>query len=86
MPNAPPAPDLALLRALVDLNATNAGRGLPELAARIGLDSGAVVVDAAGEVFGDAPNLAARAQSAAEPGTMLVTAAVRQQVAGLVHR
>jgi class 3 adenylate cyclase len=69
---------LTLLRALEDLNATNDGRGLPALAARIGLDSGAVVVDSAGEVFGDAPNLAARAQSAAEPGTMLVTAAVQR--------
>src|ERR1700729_770433 len=74
---------LAILRALEDLNAANAGRGLPALAARIGLDSGPVVVDSYGEVFGDAPNLAARVQSAAEPGTMLVTAAVWRQVAGL---
>ena len=74
---------LTLLRALEDLNAANAGRGLPPLAARIGLDSGPVVVDSTGEVFGDTPNLAARVQSAAEPGTMLVTAAVRRQVAGL---
>jgi class 3 adenylate cyclase/tetratricopeptide (TPR) repeat protein len=74
---------LTLLRALEDLNASNAGRGLPALAARIGLDSGPVVVDSTGEVFGDAPNVAARAQSEAEPGTILVTAAVRRQVAGL---
>jgi class 3 adenylate cyclase/tetratricopeptide (TPR) repeat protein len=74
---------LAILRALEDLNAANAGRGLPALAARIGLDSGPVVVDSSGEVFGDAPNLAARVQTAAEPGTMLVTAAVWRQVAGL---
>jgi tetratricopeptide (TPR) repeat protein len=65
------------------LNAANAGRGLPALAARIGLDSGPVVVDSTGEVFGDAPNLAARVQGATEPGTMLVTAAVWRQVAGL---
>ncbi len=30
---------------------------------------GPVVVDATGEVFGDAPNVAARTQAAAEPGT-----------------
>ena len=74
---------LAILRALEDLNAANAGRGLPALAARIGLDSGPVVVDSTGEVFGDAPNLAARVQNATAPGTMLVTAAVWRQVAGL---
>ena len=74
---------LAILRALDDLNAANAGRGRPPLAARIGLDSGPVVVDSSGEVFGDAPNLAARVQGAADPGTMLVTAAVWRQVAGL---
>jgi len=74
---------LAILRGLADLNAANAGRELPSLAARIGLDSGPVVVDSTGEVFGDAPNIASRVQSAAEPGTMLVTAAVRRQVAGL---
>ena len=44
---------------------------------------GPVVVDAAGEVFGDAPNVAARVQRRAEPGTVLVTAAVQRQTAGL---
>ncbi len=74
---------LAIQRALADLNARNAKTGAPELAARIGLDIGPVVVDAAGEVFGDAPNVAARVQGAAEPGTVLVTAAVQRQTAGL---
>ena len=74
---------LAIQRALADLNARNARTGAPELAARIGLDTGPVVVDAAGEVFGDAPNVAARVQAAAEPGTVLVTAAVQRQTAGL---
>ena len=74
---------IAIFRALEELNVANEGRGLPALAARIGLDSGPAVVDSAGEVFGDAPNVAARVQSAAEPGAMLVTAAVRRQVAGL---
>jgi class 3 adenylate cyclase len=74
---------LEILRALKDLNAANAARELPELAVRIGLHSGQVVVDSTGEVFGDAPNIAARVQSAAGPRMMLVTAAVRRQVAGL---
>ncbi len=74
---------LAIFRALDELNAKNVARGLPALAARIGLESGPVVVDQTGEVFGDAPNVAARVQSAAEPGTLLVTAGVQRQVAGL---
>ena len=59
---------LAIQRALVEINTRNASKGAPELSARIGLDSGQVVVDATGEVFGDAPNIAARVQGAAEPG------------------
>ena len=74
---------LAIQRALADLNARNAGRAAPQLAARIGLESGQVVVDATGEVFGEAPNVAARVQAAAEPGTVLVTASVQRQTAGL---
>ena len=74
---------LAIQRALFDLNARNAAKGAPELSARIGLESGPVVVEAAGEVFGDAPNIAARVQAAAEPGSVLITVNVQRQVAGL---
>src|SRR5208282_3820457 len=74
---------LAIQRALAELNARNAGTRAPQLIARIGLESGPVVVDATGEVFGDAPNIAARVQGAAEPGAILVTAAVQRQTAGL---
>ena len=73
---------LAIQRALADLNARNAGRR-PQLVARIGLASGQLVVDATGEVFGEAPNIAARVQGAAEPGAILVTATVQRQTAGL---
>src|SRR5271166_6479153 len=74
---------LAIQRALAELNARNAGTRAPQLIARIGLESGPVVVDATGEVFGEAPNVAARVQGAAEPGAILVTAAVQRQTAGL---
>jgi class 3 adenylate cyclase len=74
---------LAIQRALADLNVRNARSGAPELSARIGLECGSVVVDAAGEVFGEAPNVAARVQAAAEPGSVLVTGSVQRQVAGL---
>jgi class 3 adenylate cyclase len=74
---------LAIQRALSELNAKNAGTGAPELSVRIGLESGPVVVDATGEVFGDAPNVAARVQGAAEPGAIFITATVQRQTAGL---
>ena len=74
---------LAIQRALAELNRKNAGSGCPELVARIGVESGAVVVDAAGEIFGDAPNIAARVQALAEPGAVIVTARVQRQTAGL---
>jgi class 3 adenylate cyclase len=74
---------LAIQRSLGELNSRNAESAMPELAARIGLETGPVVIDATGEVFGEAPNIAARVQAAAEPGTVLVTSAVQRQVAGL---
>jgi class 3 adenylate cyclase len=74
---------LAIQRALAELNARNAGGRAPQLSARVGLDSGSVVVDATGEVFGEAPNIAARVQALAEPGAVVVTANVHRQVAGL---
>ena len=74
---------LSIQRALAELNRKNAGSGKPSLNARIGLETGPVVVDAAGEIYGDAPNIAARVQALAEPGAVLVTARVQRQVAGL---
>jgi class 3 adenylate cyclase len=60
---------LAIQRALADLDARNARSGAPKLSARIGIECGPVVVDAVGEVFGEAPNVAARVRAAAEPGS-----------------
>jgi class 3 adenylate cyclase len=74
---------LAVQRALAEINATNRGKSAPQLVTRIGLDSGPVVVEATGEVFGDAPNVAARVQALAEPGSVLITMNVQRQVAGL---
>jgi class 3 adenylate cyclase/predicted ATPase len=74
---------LSIQRALAELNRKNEGTGKPALAARIAIDSGPVVVDATGEIFGDVPNVAARAQAVAEGGSVVVTARVQRQVAGL---
>jgi tetratricopeptide (TPR) repeat protein len=59
----------------------------PKLAARIGIDSGSVVVGAGAggdaDVFGDTPNIAARVQGAAAPETILVTANTHRLISGL---
>jgi class 3 adenylate cyclase/tetratricopeptide (TPR) repeat protein len=61
--------------------------GRPKLTARVGIDSGAVVVGVGAgketDVFGEAPNIAARVQAAAEHGTVLITDAVHRLVSGL---
>ena len=58
-----------------------------KLTVRVGIDSGSVVVGAGAgkqaDVFGDTPNIAARVQAAAEPGTVLITAATHRLVSGL---
>ena len=74
---------LSIQRALTELSRKNEGTGNPVLSARIGLETGPAVVDAAGEIYGDVANIAARVQALAEPGTVLVTARVQRQVAGL---
>ena len=74
---------LTIQRSLTELNRKNEATGKPALAARIAMDTGPVVVDATGEIFGEVPNIAARAQALAEPGSVVVTARVQRQVAGL---
>ena len=74
---------LATHRTLTELNPINAGTRRPALAARITIDSGPVVIDAAGEIFGDLPNIVMQAKALAEPGVVLVTARVQRQVANL---
>ncbi len=74
---------LSIQRALGDVNRENIATGKPALQARIGIEIGPVVIDAAGEIYGDAPNIAARVQALAEPGTVVVTARVQREIAGL---
>src|SRR5947208_15362448 len=75
---------LSIQRALAAVNRKVTETGKPALNARIGIETGPVVVDAAGEIYGDAPNVAARVQALAEPGTVVVTARVQRQIAGLL--
>src|SRR5690348_2460939 len=75
---------LAILEAIPSLNQPSTR---PELSVRIGIDSGSVVVGASAgkqaDVFGDTPNIAARVQAAAEPGTVVITDATHRLVSGL---
>jgi class 3 adenylate cyclase len=75
---------LAMLEAISRLNERPSR---PKLSARVGIDSGTVVVGAGAgkdaEVFGHVPNIAARVQSAAEPDTVLITASAHRLISGL---
>jgi class 3 adenylate cyclase/predicted ATPase len=75
---------LAILEAIVHLNRQPAHA---QLAVRIGIDSGRVVVGSgtgnAVDAFGDTANIAARVQAAAEPGTVMISDATQRLVAGL---
>ena len=64
---------LAIQRGLSELSARNTRSGEPELAVRIGIDAGPVVVEPGGEVYGDTPNIASRVQALAAPGSVMVT-------------
>jgi class 3 adenylate cyclase len=75
---------LAIIDAIARLNEQSRRA---RLSARVGIDSGAVVVGkGAGQdadVFSDTPNIAARVQAAAEPDTVTITDAVHRLVSGL---
>src|SRR5262249_31932963 len=77
---------LAIVDAVEGLNAKAVERTV-RLRVRVGIHTGfAVVAQGGGEskdVFGDTPNIAARAQSAATPDTVVITAATHRLVAGL---
>ncbi|MGO9268153.1 MAG: AAA family ATPase [Candidatus Binataceae bacterium] len=77
---------LAILGAITQLNEQPAHA---KLAVRIGVDSGRVVVSAgagggqAVDAFGDAANIAARVQAAADPSTVMISEATQRLIAGL---
>ena len=53
------------------------------LQVRIGIHTGGVVISEDGDVFGETPNVAARIQTAAEPDTVVISAATHRLVSGL---
>jgi class 3 adenylate cyclase/tetratricopeptide (TPR) repeat protein len=75
---------LAIVDAISKLNEQS---GHAKLAIRIGIDSGLVVIGkGAGqeaEIFGDTPNIAARIETAAQPGTVAISDSTHRLVSGL---
>jgi class 3 adenylate cyclase len=75
---------LAILDAISKLNEQPAHA---KLFVRVGIDSGLVVVGAGAgqdaDVFGDTPNIAARVEAAAEPGTVMITDPTHRLISGL---
>ncbi len=79
---------LAILDAMLALNDTLVARDGMRLAVRVGLHTGTVVIGEMGGgtdvlALGDTTNIAARVQGAAEPDTVVVTAATQRLVAGM---
>jgi class 3 adenylate cyclase len=73
---------LAIFQELTALNSRLKAEAKPTLAARVGLHVGAVVIDAGSMAFGEVPNQAARVQSIAQVGEVLVSEDVHRLIAG----
>jgi class 3 adenylate cyclase/tetratricopeptide (TPR) repeat protein len=77
---------VAILDAISENNHPPAVHHKVELAVRVGIHTGHVVIDEGAQginAFGDVPNIASRVQTAAAPNTILITAPVLQLVSGL---
>src|SRR5262249_19294615 len=78
---------LAIVDEVAALNGRLVSEYRVKLAVRVGIQTGSVVMGRGGgegaDVFGDAPNVAPRVQSAAQPDPVVITAAVQELVAGL---
>ena len=77
---------LAIVDEVAALRERVVGQHDLKLPVRVGIETGSVVMGQGGgkeaDVFGDAPNVASRVQSAAEPGAVLITGAVHELVSG----
>jgi class 3 adenylate cyclase/predicted ATPase len=88
LPGPPPLPEVATgegsqVPSAASTSASGGGLGKGLLSVRIGMHTGPVVIADDGEVYGETPNVAARVQGAAEPNTVVITAATQRLVAGM---
>jgi class 3 adenylate cyclase len=78
---------LAICDDVAALNGRLTAQHKVKLSVRVGIQTGSVVMGHGGgaetDVFGDAPNVASRVQSAAEPDSVVITPAVHELVSGL---
>ena len=74
---------LAIADMVATQSRTLAARNAPELAVRVGIHAGPVVLSEDAELYGEVANIAARVQGAAEPGAVLITDDVHRMVSGL---
>ena len=75
---------LAILDAMAPLSTTLGAGEETRLGVRICMHTGPVVIADGGEVFGETANIAARVQGAAEPDSVVITAATQRLVAGML--
>jgi class 3 adenylate cyclase/tetratricopeptide (TPR) repeat protein len=73
---------LAIIEAMTQLQQQLSVNHQPELAARVGIHTGSVVIGQDAQVFGDTPNIAAHLQAVADPNSVLMTAVVHRLVSG----
>lgn len=77
---------LSLLEEIQNLNAALEKEFSKRIAVRIGIHTGEVMIRQeggdSGSIFGETPNVAARVQTAAEPGSVCISAATQKLVAG----
>lgn len=73
---------LLILKSVAELNRSAEDLGRPKLGVRIGIHLGEVVVSRAGEVYGEAPNVAGRVQSLARVDTVVVTESLLRSIGG----
>jgi class 3 adenylate cyclase/predicted ATPase len=74
---------LALVDAVAAQSRSVTTPNAPKLAVRVGIHAGPIVLSPDGELYGEVPNVAARAQALTEPGTVLITGDVHRLVSGL---
>lgn len=74
---------LAIIDAVALQNEGLAAADGPRLAVRVGIHAGPAMIGEAADVFGDVPNVAARVQNEAAPGSVLITQPVARQVLDL---